>query len=432
MRRDTAAVWVLLLLTTINFFNYVDRFVVAGMYNTLRAEFGISETAFGLLTTITFGAHAATTIPFGWVADRYDRRKLIAWAVITWSLATVACAVVKQFWLLAFLRAFVGLAEAAYGPAAITILCEVFPPTAKARVVGIYNVGMFFGTTAGLVAGGNLSRFWAFMSVGAPGVPLGLITLALLSITPRATQAASFGGESNRVSLGTVIRQIGRELVSLASTRTLRSLLVGGVLVSFSAGGYITFVQSFVTRYKGFSAREAAATLGAVVLTAGPLGLLIGGTIADRVQRWRPWGRVVTVAIGFLLGTPFGLLVVYVDSTPLFLTSAWFLIFFLVWYNGPISAVIHDCTDPSEAASAQATFNFVIHLIGTAPAGVVIGFAADTLASRHAFTLPTFTALMAVFFFLGAARHVRADMARAKAHAAAGVPPPPPLIHLAH
>ena len=418
MKRSTA-IWILVLLTAINFFNYIDRFVIAGMFDSLHEDFGITETSFGLLTTITFGIHAATTIPFGWLADRYDRRKLITFAVVAWSLATMACAVATHFWVLASLRGFVGLAEAAYGPASIAILCEIFPEDKKAQTVGIYNVGMFLGTTVGLVVGGNLTRYWAFMVVGVPGILLGFAALVMPIAKTRVDRHVS-ASPTGGVSLAGAFRQILKELVALMSSKTLRWLLIGGVFVSFSAGGYITFVQTFVTKYKHFAdERQASLWLGMVVLTAGPLGILVGGYLADKLQLKHAWGRVMTVALGFALCTPFGLLIVYVDATTPFLASAWGVIFFMVWYNGPISAVIDDCVDPKDAASAQATFNFVIHLLGTAPAGVAIGYAAERTQSRHAFVLPAIAAMLGVTFFLMAARHVRSDMAARAARMAA-------------
>ncbi|MCC6998156.1 MAG: MFS transporter [Deltaproteobacteria bacterium] len=406
MKRSTAR-WILLLLTAINFVNYMDRFVIAGMYDALHTEFGISNAEFGLLTTITFGLHAATTIPFGWLADRWNRRWLVFGAVASWSIATILCAVVKDFWMLAALRGFVGLAEAAYGPVSIVILCEIFPEEKKAQTIGIYNVGMFLGTGVGLAMGASLSRHLAFIVVGAPGLALGALALIMPVSATRVVQ------DTRRTSLREKAHLFWSQLTHLMSLRTLRWMLVGGVLVSFSAGGYITFVQTFVARFKpGFTAQSTGITLGVVSLIAGASGLLVGGMLADRLQKKYAYGRLLAVALGFLICTPFGIGTVYLDDKLPFLISAFLLIFFMVWYNGPISAVIDDCVDPKEAASAQAAFNFVIHLLGTAPAGIAIGAAADAspAGSRLAFVLPTIAALAGVAFFFVGCRHVRRDM----------------------
>jgi len=423
MKRSTS-IWILVLLTAINFVNYMDRFVIAGMYQALHDEFFISKTSFGLLTTITFGVHAGTTIPFGWLADRWNRKLLVFGAVVSWSLATVACAFVPNFWVLAGLRGFVGLAEAAYGPVSIVILCEIFPEEKKAQTIAIYNIGMLVGTGVGLVMGATMSRAGAFMVVGLPGILLGMLALLMPIHKTRVVQSTA------RTSVAEKWRQFKAQLVDVASVRTLRWSIIGGILVSFSAGGYITFVQVFVKDFKpAFTAESAGLSLAAVTLVAGIGGVIVGGILADRLQKRYAYGRLFSVFLGFLLCTPFGIASVYFDDSLPFLIASFLLIFFMVWYNGPISAVIDDCVDPKESASAQAAFNCIIHLLGTASSGVVLGAAADALpkGSRVAFVLPALAAFLGAFFFLVGCRYVRHDMAernrRADEERAAGVLP---------
>jgi predicted MFS family arabinose efflux permease len=137
--------YVLVLLTALNLLNYVDRFVLVGMYDDLRARFGLSDAQIGGLTTAFFVVHAITTVPLGWAADRWDRRRILGLGVIVWSLATLGSGYALGFLSLVVLRGLVGVGEAAYGPIPNAVLCEVFGTDLKARIVGIFNGGMFAG-----------------------------------------------------------------------------------------------------------------------------------------------------------------------------------------------------------------------------------------------------------------------------------------------
>src|SRR5687767_8374676 len=113
------------LLTLVNFVNYLDRMVVVTMYDDLRRVFGFSNGQLGALTSAFFTVHALATLPFGWAADRFDRRRVMAMGVIVWSAATLFSAYALGFLSMLLLRGAVGIGEAAYGPASNAILCEV-------------------------------------------------------------------------------------------------------------------------------------------------------------------------------------------------------------------------------------------------------------------------------------------------------------------
>src|SRR5213079_243239 len=110
--------------------------------------------------------------------DRVGPRKVIFTGVLVWSLATIGSALSHSFWSLLFFRAVVGVGEGAYGPSANTLLCADAPPEKRGRALGIYNVGMAFGATTGLVLANsltaNLSWDWhtVFWIAGAPSVLL--------------------------------------------------------------------------------------------------------------------------------------------------------------------------------------------------------------------------------------------------------------------
>jgi predicted MFS family arabinose efflux permease len=399
-------VYVVSLLTVINFVNYLDRMVVVTMYDDLRRIFHFSNGQLGALSSAFFIVHALATLPFAWASDRFDRRKVIAFGVIAWSLATLCTAYAVGFLSMLLLRGAVGIGEAAYGPASNTILCEV-DEKRKARLNAIYNGGMFTGACAGLWLGGSLGFPRAFELVAWPGFVLGLLVLTL-KIAPHRAQERSAAPRA----LWDVAREMGGGIKRTLSIPTLRWMLGSGVLISFASGGYVTWIVDFTVQVKGMSQDEARPMYAVIALTGGVLGVLAGGALADRWQARSPRGRVLAIAFGFFAAFPFCIGVMLIDRGLAFVVVAWLLMFFLPFYNGPMPAVIDDVVDDREATTAQASFIPFLHIFGTGLAAWVVGAASEVswLGMRGAFALPAFATLLAGGFALVASYKVADDM----------------------
>ena len=400
--------YILALLTLLNVVNYMDRMVIVSMHDSLRNAFDTPMTDVQLHSFwfAFFTVHGLLLIPFGWASDRYNRIHIAAGGVLIWSLATLAGAYAFGFVSLFIFRALIGVGEAAYGPVATVLLCEVFPEKQKARTMGIYNAGMFIGSCLGVALGGVLLYPLAFQVVALPGIFLGVLVFMLKVPSHRVDI-----DRSKLPGLSSVLKESWQAL----NRKTLRWLLAAGTLISFTAGAMIESVVIFMKDYKGFTdPLQASYVLGAVTLTAGVLGVIVGGVVADRLQRRYVYGRILAVAIGFAFAVPFALGVVFIDNGIGFYISIWFLIFFLPWYNGPMAAVIDDVVDDDKASKAQASFACLLHILGTGPASLVVGFASGTLGwgLKYALLLPVLSTLLAVFCCLMACRYVAADLQR--------------------
>jgi predicted MFS family arabinose efflux permease len=407
--------YVLGLLTTINFINYVDRMVIVTMYEDLRTHFRLTNTQIGALSTAFFLVHGLTTYPLGWASDRWNRVRILALAVICWSLATLGSAYAIGFGSLLVMRSLIGVGEAAYGPISNALIAESFRPEEKARTIGVFNGGMFAGATIGMAVGAILGFPLAFEVVAIPGLALGV--LAWFMKVPKLRPGAQHAAPASA-------RALVFDFVRVFRPRTLRWMLASGILISFAVGGSIAWVTDFVVSTKGMSKTEAAGLLGVIALTGGVLGALSGGYVADKLQRRGQWGRTLTIAIGFAASVPFSLIAIYVDSGWLYFTGSWLQMYFLPWYNGPMAAVIDDCVDDSDANGAQAAFAFLLHVVGTGPGSLVVGWASDSITLRHALLIPTAASLLSAVCALVACRYVTADMRsrdlRAQAARAAG------------
>ncbi len=339
----------LAVLALINFVNFADRTVILPLFPLLRQHFQVGDAELGSLQTWLQVVLALATIPFGLLADRFSRTRIIAAGVIFWSLATFLTGMAGTFAMLLVARSLVGLGEAVYGPAAQSMISGGFAQESRARALAVFAAGMLVGGAAGQALGGIIGQEWgwepAFFLVGGPGLLLGLIVLAV-DDPPRGTKA---------------------ELVpvrNLLRVKPFQALMVSGVLITFAGISLITWGPDFVVRYKGFSLREAGVTLGTVGLVSLVLGVLAGGYVADTLhRRWRH-GRALTVAIAFLLAAPFVLWALAAERKELVLTAFFIAGFFMSWYHGPVTAVIHDMMPRRAHATSVGIYMFVTQLVG--------------------------------------------------------------------
>ena len=122
----------LFLLLAINLFNYIDRQILAALEPDIRATFFAADdvhamTKTGLLGDAFFVTYMVSAPILGLLADRFSRWIIVGSAVILWSLASGASGLAATFGILFATRIFVGIGEGGYGPAAPTILSDLFP-----------------------------------------------------------------------------------------------------------------------------------------------------------------------------------------------------------------------------------------------------------------------------------------------------------------
>ena len=340
----------LVILALINFVNFADRTVILPLFPLLREAFDATDRQLGSLQLWLQVVLAIASLPLGLLADRIPRARIIAAGVILWSLATFWSGLAQSFNVLLVARAMVGLGEAAYGPAAQSMISSVFDAERRARAQAVFAAGMLIGGAAGQAIGGIVGNSYgwqpAFFIVGVPGIILGALVLRL----PEPPQAVA-------VAEPVPLLQILRVPAFIA-------LMCSGILITFAGISLITWGPDYVVRFKGFSLREAGVTLGTVGLGSLITGVLAGGWVADRLQKiWRH-GRAMTVAVAFLLAAPCILWALAADSKAMVLSAFFIGGFFMSWYHGPVTAVIHDMMPARAHATSVGIYMFVTQLVG--------------------------------------------------------------------
>jgi len=367
--RTNHPVRLLAILALINFVNFADRTVILPLFPLLRREFGVSDAQLGSLQFWLQVVLAIATIPLSLLADRMSRHKIIAAGVVLWSAATFLSGMAHTFLMLLVARSLVGLGEAAYGPAAQSMISGAFSPVERARAQAVFAAGMLVGGTAGEILGGLIgeARGWrpAFYLVGIPGLLLAVSTLRL--------KEPARGPQSELVPVRHLLR-----------VPAFVALVASGVLVTFATISFITWGPDFVVRFKRFSLREAGVSLGAIGFAALVVGVLVGGYVADRLQERWAHGRVLTMAVAFLLAAPFVLWALAARDKILVLAAFFMASFFLSWYHGPATAVIHDLVPRRAHATSVGVYMCATQLVG-ALGPELVGNISDARSLRAGF-----------------------------------------------
>lgn len=378
---------VLLILTALHLLNYVDRQIVYALVPLLRAEFVLTRFEIGLLGTVFSLVHSVFTLPLGWLADRTSRKKVITFAVFTWSLATFLCGLAQSFGNLLKLRALVGVGEAAYAPSAMAIITGSFSQELRARAQGFFECGMFIGGAVGLGLGSILAQWlsWraAFFVVGIPGL---LVAFSIFRLPePRVEKEKPF-----------------------PPTRLLRipayvAVLVGGWFITFAAHSYIFWGTDFVYSYKNFELWEAGALLGGSLVVAGVIGIGTGAALGDRLAKRFSWGRAFVIGVGLLMGAPLLLGAIHTDSKWLFVALFFVACIFMSWYHGPLTAVMHDLTPAHSHATALGLYLLFVNLFAVTPSPLILGRVADLYGLHQGMHLAVAAQVIGGLCFLGVA-----------------------------
>ncbi|HEU5169565.1 MAG TPA: MFS transporter [Gemmatimonadales bacterium] len=180
------------LLAFINLLNYLDRNVIFALFEPIKRDLGLSDTQLGWLGSAYILVFSVAALPFGVMSDLRSRRAVIAGGVALWSVFTFLGGLVRSFWQLFTCRAAVGIGEAAFGPAASSLVADYFPGKGRAGAMGVLASGIALGGVLGIGLGGVLeaSYGWrvAFLAVGLPGLFCALLAARLVDPTRAPTR----------------------------------------------------------------------------------------------------------------------------------------------------------------------------------------------------------------------------------------------------
>jgi predicted MFS family arabinose efflux permease len=414
------------LLTTIYVFNFLDRQVMTILAEPIKRELHLHDWQLGVMTGLAFALlYTIVGFPIARLAERGDRSRIIAVAVLVWSAFTMVCGLAQSFVQLVLARVGVGVGEAGLSPPAQSLISEIVPREKRASAMALYSLGPPLGQILGVATGGLIASIWgwrtAFLIAGGPGIVLAVLAATTLK-EPRRSQPREAARDVPP------LRAMAR---LLAAKRSFWLLAFGAAAKAFITYGQGAFMASFFLRVHGAELATLAAglglkpigflglTLGLAGGAAGILGSIGGGRLADR---WvaRDLSAFATLpAICALAAMPFlvGALLVgtFWPSILLFCVS---IVLNAAWL-GPVNAAVQGLVHPRSRATAAAALLFVINLVGLGLGPICVGLTSDLLAGpaglgsaeglRWALVGATSISLVATALFWSAREPIRHD-----------------------
>ena len=400
------------LLLTINLFNYIDRQMLAALEPDIRATFFApgdvnAMTKTGIWLGDAFLITYMISAPIlGLLADRISRWAIIGVAVILWSLASGASGLAATFTMLLMTRVFIGIGEGGYGPAAPTILSDLFPIESRGKIMAIFCAAIPVGSALGYVIGGQMGAHFgwrsAFYLVTPPGLLLGLLC---------------FWQRDPRVVGHQVIQKSPRRRLSdyskLFRTRSYFINCIAQTLMTFAAGGLGFWISEYL-RFRNQSPAGGRTIFGLVTVVAGLSSTIIGGIVADKLRPRFPGSYFSVSGIGMVLSCPFFVVSLYIPFP-----MAWvpmFLAIFLLFLNtGPSNTALANVSLPAVRATAFAVNIFIIHLLGDVQAFWMLGYIGGHFNIRVAFLFVSAVILASGLVWIFGAKYLPNDTVRVEA-----------------
>jgi MFS family permease len=412
--------YALAILFSVNLFNYIDRQIMSGVLPLVQADLGLSDAALGLLGSAFTWLYLLASVPLGLLGDRVARNRLIAVGVTVWGAATVLSGLARSYGQLFFTRAVVGIGEASYGPTATAMVSDLFPKAHRGFVNGLFNAAIPLGGAIGVIVGGVVGKQFgwqaAFLLVGLPSVVLAWLVWRV-GDPPRgghdlAVADGPVGADGPVVAAAVPAPPIRSGIAILARTPTFLMVCAVGMLVAFAVGAFNHWLPLYLHRVKHLTVPEASVWFGVLSAAGGLLGVVVGGVAGDALARRTPAGHLLTIAGGFILAAPLGLVLLLHDERVVFLPALFLAVFFLLLYVGSVNAVIHNVVQPALRATAVAIFVFLINLGGTAFSPLVVGVISGRRSLQAAMLILPVIIFFAGLIALAAATVVAADMRR--------------------
>ncbi|MER5598367.1 MFS transporter [Streptomyces sp. NPDC002265] len=402
--------------------DYMSRQVLNAVFPMLKDEWLLTDARLGSLSGIVALMVGVLAFPLSLVADRWGRVKSLLFAAVTWSLATLGCALAANYDQMFLARLFVGVGEAAYGSVGIAVVLSVFPIVLRATLSGAFIAGGAFGSVLGVSIGGTVAQQfgwrWAFGAMGLFGLVLAAVYGVVVTekrLRPRA--AADPDGDPDDAGTpaaaeATAPRAALRALLPrLFSSVSVISAYVGSGLQLFTAGALISWLPSFFNRYYDLPTAKAGSAAGVFILVIG-VGMVLGGMASDRISKLVPirkWDVALTCSLGslLLLMTAFRL-----PTGPLQLIALAAGALLTAGSAGPAAAMVANLTPVAISATAFATLTLANSLLGLAPGPAITGAIADRTGLLGALRIVPLVALAAAVAFLIGRRWYDRDLLR--------------------
>ena len=370
--------WALVaMLWVVAFLNYFDRILITSMRDPIVADFSLNDAQFGLLTSLFLWTYGFLSPFGGFFADKHSRKKVIVFSVAVWSAVTLWTGFITSFQEMLVARAFMGISEACYIPAALALITDYHKGRTRSLATGLHMTGLYAGLALGGV-GGYIAELWGwrfgFQVFGAVGILYSIVLLFFLKDAPPQPSENTSQKDipSNQpITLFGSIKVLFRE----------RSFLI--LLIYFSVLGVVNWLvygwlPTFLKEHFHLTLGKAGISATGYIQIGSFLGVIAGGVLADRWFRSNIRGRLYVVIIGFSIGAPFLFLM---SSTSVFSIAILAMIVFGVargFNDANLMPILRQIADSRYIATSYGFLNFLSTIVG----GLMV-YAGGALKDAH-------------------------------------------------
>lgn len=374
MRRPATVA--LIILTLVNLFNYIDRYIFAILIETLKKpeSLRLTDAEVGWIGAGFLVVYAITSPIFGNLGDRGRRSRLIALGVAIWSVGTMLGGFARGFWTLLAGRSAVGVGEAAYGSIAPSVLSDHYPKAQRGRVLSLFYIAIPVGAALGYIIGAEMDHAFgwraAFFIAGAPGL---LLAALLRRLHEPVRGAHDDPADLDAIPHGGAMNGGWATYRGFFRNGPYMGTVLGYAAYTFGLGGISLWMPAFLQRVRGFSEIEAGRSFGLIVVATGLIGTWAGGWLGDRLLRYTPRAYLYLAGVTTLIAAPLAFFALTVADTTLMFAAFVAVQLLLFSSTGPVNSAIINAVIPTQRATAMAFSILMIHLLGDVPSPLIIG-----------------------------------------------------------
>jgi MFS family permease len=399
----------LVLLTAMNFVNYLDRYILPAVQEQVKGEFHLTDNQLGSLTVWFFVAYVLTSPLTGWLGDKFPRKPMIVIAGLMIAGMNFFTASVHSYLSLNLRHAALGVGEASFGIFAPALLADFYSRQQRNAALTVFNVAIPVGAAMGFLLGGNIAQAYGWrMAFIASAVPGALIALLILFFMREPERTGEH--EKAKVDKGTVL--------SLLKNKAYLTAILGYAAVTFALGGISFWMPSFLNRMDGRDVGAAGTIMGGITVVCGLGSTLLGGWWANSWSKKNPKALYYVPAISAGLAAPPALLCFF-GPKPLVLPMLALAVFFIFLGTGPVNAATLNAVPANLRATAMAGQLFALHVFGDMPSSKIIGIVSDYFNLRVGLGVTLIAMLVGAAIFVIGGRYAPSLDDRVEAAAAA-------------
>ena len=426
--RPGARAWVVLaILTFVYVLNFLDRQLLSILAKPIQDELGVSDGQLGLIGGLYFAMfYCILAIPVGWLADRTNRVKVLAFSCGLWSAATAACGMASSYPQLALARMAVGVGEAGGVPPSYAIITDYFPPGTRGTALGLFNLGPPIGAAMGVAFGASVAAAYswrmAFIWVGAVGVVTALGVWCFIREPRKGGLDPAPAQPPPQAAAAGAAPGFADTCRSFFANPVLRNMALACGATQFVTYAMLNFTVLLLMREKGMTLEDVAVWYAVVFGVGSAAGMFASGRLIDRLARRSRTAYAYLPAIGLVLAIPFFLGFVWAGSWQLALVFLVLPTGLNYFYLSPAVTLVQEEVRPDQRVLSGALLLLVMNLIGLGFGPTYLGLASDFFRATHPdnslqmafYTLVPFY-LLAIGLFMLLARSIRRQLAQQEA-----------------